>query len=153
SAREEGNDKLLELLRRTALDPVRIDLAPLTQVESRELVEELLGAQAAPVAAEVAREAAGNPFFIGELCKQVESGEGARLGGVSLDQVLQGRVEQLTPVARRLMEVLAVAAEPISQRAAGSAAEIPAPELAREAGVLRVLRLIRSTGERSDTRL
>jgi hypothetical protein len=94
----------------------------------------------------IAREAAGNPFLVLELAQYVLGGavlaEGAE---VTLDQVLGARVAALPAEARALVEVVAVAGQPLRQRNACQAAGLPGEE--REApALLRAARLLRRTG-------
>lgn len=93
--------------------PARRELhvEPLTTAEALDLALTLLGSDDAVTrerAEAVARESGGNPFFVCELAQ----GQGA--GGLrSLDEALWARVARLSEEARRLLEVVAVAAAPL----------------------------------------
>jgi hypothetical protein len=106
----------LEGLRLTAK---RVELAGLTTAESEELVRRTTP-DAARVA-EIAREAAGNPFLVQQLA--------ASKGEVKLENVLLSRIEALSKVERALLEVIALAASPIQVRAAANAAQLPAGDV------------------------
>jgi hypothetical protein len=81
-------------------------------------------------AAMIARESQGWPLYVHELARQVRQikpeSEIARPGPLSLDQMVWGRVQQLPTTERRLLEVLAVAGQPLRQADALLAAEISA---------------------------
>jgi serine/threonine protein kinase/tetratricopeptide (TPR) repeat protein len=96
---------------------------PLTPAESRELALALFG-RAGPEALEraedVARESGGNPFFVGELVRHVQTGEDCSGGpgaaaGVDLDDVLWARIQRLPDEARRLLEVVAISGRPLRE--------------------------------------
>ena len=114
--------------------------------EARGLAAHLLGGEAAAVGTIVA-EAGGHPMFIAELARHLGT---ARRGGpdARLDDALWSRIGRLEPAARRLLEVVAVAGEPVAHRVAIAAAGLDAGELARVAGVLRVAALTRTGGAR-----
>jgi hypothetical protein len=86
-------------------------------------------------------EAGGHPMFIQELARHASTS-----GRVRLDDALWSRIGMVEPAARRLLEVLAVAGEPLEQRVAIDAAGVP--EAGRAIGVLRVAALARTAGAR-----
>jgi len=126
---------------------------PLAFAESRELALELLGHSGASASSEaqvIARESKGNPLFIYELVKYVQSGAGLTepsisTRGVALDVVLWSRIERLSPRSRRLLETVAVSGRPLGQAAALGASEL-GPE--GRAAVIELCgsRLARATG-------
>ncbi len=128
-------------------------IEPLTLAESRELALELLGRAGGSARTEaqiIARESKGNPLFIYELVKYVQSGAGLAepsisARGVALDAVLWSRIQQLSPRSRRLLETVAVSGRPLSQSAAVEASEL-GPE--GRAAVIELCgsRLARATG-------
>ena len=114
------------------------------------VASELLGPGATDLAGSVAHEAAGNPFFIGELVKYVQiTGKGS-LGSVRLDDVIGARKAQLSEAGRRILALVSLAGEPITRRALGAAAGVSSAELAKEAGPLRTLHFIRGEGTRGE---
>jgi tetratricopeptide (TPR) repeat protein len=145
---------LLPALRQAEPSREHLDLAveALSASEARALALTLLGRvdEATTARAEaIAREAAGNPFFVRELVQYVAGGaelpDANRAQEFTLEQVLRERIAALPPAARALLEVVAVAARPLRQGDAWRAAGLPAEEqesLAR----LRAERLLRSTG-------
>jgi eukaryotic-like serine/threonine-protein kinase len=72
----------------------------------------------------IAREAGGSPFFVGELVRHVEVGEGITAGDLTLDKVLRARLARLAPEARRLLETLALHGRPLAPELALRAAEL-----------------------------
>ena len=102
-----------------------ISLAPLTEVETRHLLDELLGADPSvtEIGALIAGRAAGNPFFVGEMVRELaERGvlEGHRGGytcrtdmaEVSVPATLQAaiaaRIDRLEPDAKQTLNAAAV---------------------------------------------
>jgi serine/threonine protein kinase len=133
----------------------RCELAvePLTPAESRELAWQLLGRTGALALSEaqvIAHESKGNPLFIYELVKYVQSGAGLAKPsisdhGIALDAVLWTRIERLSPRSRKLLETVAVSGKPLSQAAAFGASELG---LEGRAALLELCgsRLARATG-------
>ena len=98
----------------------------------------------------IARESRGSPFFVYELVEHLQAGgeledRSSIRGSISLDDVLWARIERLPEGARALLEVLAVAGQPLRQadtiRAAGLG-----PEGFSALASLRASHLIRGTG-------
>ncbi len=98
----------------------------------------------------IARESRGSPFFVYELVEHLQSGgeledRSSIRGSISLDDVLWARIERLPEGAAALVEVLAVAGQPLRQadtiRAAGLG-----PEGFSALASLRASHLIRGTG-------
>ncbi len=112
---------------------LEIEVGALTPEEAHDLAGLLL-AQAGPVAQPlvevVARESGGSPFFVYELAHYlIQGGELSTssvevAGSLSLDEVLWKRVQELPPKPRRLLEVIAVAGQPIRQAIACRSAAI-----------------------------
>jgi serine/threonine protein kinase/tetratricopeptide (TPR) repeat protein len=129
-----------------------IAVEPLRDEETLDLALRLLGQdspQNRSAAEEIVREARGSPLFVYELVRHVQSG--GDLGGprLELDEVLWRRVSALAEASRLLLEVVAVAGQPVRLRWAAEAAGLPsvAPQVVAR---LRADHLIRSTGPRLD---
>lgn len=99
----------------------------------------------------VARESAGNPYFAHELARHLRreppDGQLPERGSLSLDDVLAARAAMLSPEARRLLEVVAIAGRPTDRTVAALAAE-----LIHDAPALKELRVGRFLTTRSDGR-
>jgi tRNA A-37 threonylcarbamoyl transferase component Bud32 len=149
STRVEGSQALEELVRGMDTASENIDLEPLPPGDSAELAAMLLGTAEGELASEVAREAGGNPFFIGELVQYVQTLDRTKLGAVRLDELIAERIGQLTPTSRALLQLVALAGQPIARKTLATALGNPS-QLTSEAGVLRTLRFIRSAGALSD---
>jgi serine/threonine protein kinase len=120
----------------------------LTPEEGKALVLELLGPQHAAAesqASVIAQESGGNPFFVYELIRYLQRATPRPESELTLHEVLWSRVLQLTPSARRLLEVIAVAGRPLPQELACRAAGLGPDELPLF-NALRADRLLRSTG-------
>ncbi len=121
-----------------------LPVEPLTPDERRELVLALLGPGAEAAAEAIARQSGGYPFFVHELVRYLESGSSLAhrtAGDFTLTEVLWGRVQRLPEEARVLLEVVAVAGQPVSLEVACAAAEVteerPALALLRSGRLLR----------------
>jgi hypothetical protein len=127
-----------------------VDVLP--HYQARELALILLGAgeSASPEYADaIARESAGHPFFIHELVQSFRAAsrpaESRAVGEIALDRVLWTRIQRLPEGARRLLEVVAVAGQPLAQASACQAAGLGEEDRATLTE-LRVGHLVRGTG-------
>ncbi len=123
-----------------------ITLAPLGLTDAVAMATRMLGARHARLAAQIAAQADGNPFFVAELTRYAVSSarpDGGGATAVSVDNVVHQRVVELSPDARRLLEALAVAGAPVSRQIAMSAAKMPATTFARTLRQLERRSLIR----------
>ncbi|HKE32187.1 MAG TPA: protein kinase, partial [Candidatus Angelobacter sp.] len=127
--------------------------------ESHELALACLGGQSAnasELAEMIVRESGGSPFFIDELVRYVQTSvetfapsqwvSSARADGLSkttLDEVIGMRVSRLPERSRRLLEVIAIAGQPIELEVAKRATGLEYEEQAA-LSVLRSGRLIRT---------
>ena len=133
-----------------------LEVAPLGRVESRRLLEAALGDHASDALIDrIVAEARGNAFLLGELARQAELvPEGAHAG--TLEDALRARVALLSAEARELLEVVALAGRPISQRIARAAAasitllDADALDLFGALRILRAERLARTHGVREE---
>ncbi len=131
-----------------ALDHREVLIGPLAPEAARKLAAQWLAGDTSPRAEAVARESGGNPLFVLELARAVNSGAGpATTSGANLglDDVLWARVTRLPEEARRLLEVIAIAGRPISPAIARECLDQTGDERAMLA-VLRAGRLVRTVG-------
>jgi eukaryotic-like serine/threonine-protein kinase len=134
----------------------------LSPTESQELALALLGEEEPESVAHaeaIALESRGGPLFVDELVRysqkdlvlvpHTESGaerdNGKDSGKIRLGEVIQARVSRLSEEARRLLEVVSVAGQPLGRAGAKQAAGLETEEQAALA-LLRAERLIRVTG-------
>ncbi len=129
--------------------PEELFVDQLTLEEAEELARRLLGGGrgVAETARSIALESHGNPLLLDELvhASLTEPGAGRAAGSLTLHELIAGRVSLLPDDARRLLEIVAVAGEPLERSVALSAADLEA----RAAAVLPMLQangLIRSYG-------
>jgi serine/threonine protein kinase len=135
------------------VDRRELAVEPLAPGEACSLALALLGqvGPAAQAAAEsIARESRGNPYFIYELVRYVQAGanlaeHSSSVQGPTLERVLWDRIHKLPGEAYRLLEVVAVASQPLKQADAYRAARL-APAERTALSVLRAEHLVRSTG-------
>jgi hypothetical protein len=106
-----------------------IDLGPLSPAAATQLARGLDPGLDEALAAAVACESGGIPFFVCELVRylahrkdELAAGPG---GPVRLEHLLRDRLLQLPDGARRLLEVIAIASHPIAETIAASAADLP----------------------------
>jgi hypothetical protein len=120
---------------------LELELEPLDAAAATALAAAGLGPERGEDARAIAEEAAGNPFFIEELSRGTTTGER------SLHALVEGRIQALPDAARRVLHVLAVAAEPLTQTLAWRAAATTGDPHEAFAG-LRGSALIRARGPR-----
>ncbi|WP_162687503.1 serine/threonine-protein kinase PknK [Bradymonas sediminis] len=143
-------------------DILRLDmhLGELSDEESLELVERVFSgappqSQArtssrtdAERARSIAREARGNPFFIDELARYSMAHDSGPDSGIStLGDMIYRRVAKLPAPARRLLEVLSVAGQPVDRRVVRSVAKLGEDEQSALA-LLRSEHLVRGKSTR-----
>jgi hypothetical protein len=137
-------------------DVRRMQVEAFSLAEACELAQALLGPEASPFEVEaLARESAGNPFLLRELARYtIERAPvaSASLLPVTVDTVLRARVAGLSSEARRLLEAVSVAGQPVSLEAARGAARLEsgAWEALR---LLGALHLVRTSGVRQQARI
>lgn len=147
-------------------------VGPLTRREARALARVLLAGDPALVRGDaevIAVESGGSPFFVHELARYARA-SGAALDAdpappsstsalpprpvvprISLQHVLESRLARLSPRARRLLDVIAVAGRPVAYSAAFRATDDGLEEATPDPHLLMVLRaehLVRSRGAR-----
>jgi serine/threonine protein kinase len=140
-----------------AIEWCDLPVGPLSMAESCALAAALLGDNGPALSAQcesIARESGGNPFFVAELARSVQTVEElpqkAEAGELTLDEVLWARVCRLPETARLLLEVIAVAGGPLRQADAGPCAGLKAGDDRSALLVLRSARLIKSMGPAGD---
>jgi tetratricopeptide (TPR) repeat protein len=130
-------------------DVRHLPLGQLAPEDARALALELSGNQVSGIELKtIVDEARGHPLFIDELVRQRSSLE--RLKVLKLDDALWFRVERLEPLARRLLEVVAVAGAPTPQGVAADAASIDLAQLFELSAQLRIERFVKTGGARPD---
>ena len=142
SEEKESSPLLQELLTSQHIiegtDVREVAVEELSEADAFDLAMALLGPQnisVEAVARVIAHESAGSPYFVAELVRYAlaRSRGGARgvnleidSAGMTLGRLILARLEQLTPEATRLLEVVAVAGQPLDLEAALQAAELGA---------------------------
>jgi hypothetical protein len=152
---DEASSEALQMLRRglqgdlgRCVSTREIPVGELSSGDAEELARALLPEAERDRAIAVAAEARGNAFFVTELSRMIADARPAKGGGegiASLDEVLRARAALLPDASRRLLEVVAVAGQPISRAAARAAAFGGSPEIdePKAIALLRAGRLIR----------
>ncbi|MBL9103419.1 MAG: serine/threonine-protein kinase PknK [Myxococcales bacterium] len=106
------------------LDVRVVELSPLDASEALRLAEAVLGQDTAPARLrKLANEAQGSPQFLHDLARFVAHGPGAS-PELTLDELLEIRMARLAAAPRRLLEVVAVAGQPIAETFALKAAGV-----------------------------
>jgi serine/threonine protein kinase/tetratricopeptide (TPR) repeat protein len=126
-----------------------IDLGPLDSTAACELAKRILdrlGATGRVAPEAIANEARGHPLHIEELAHHVSETGSSTDAPPKLDDAIWARIGRLSSDARRLVELVAIAASPLPEDVLLTAAELPAQEFSRCVSVLRVSHLIRSAG-------
>jgi serine/threonine protein kinase len=140
-----------------AIEWCDLPVGALSAQESRALASALLGDASPELSARcesIARESGGNPFFVAELVRSIQSAEELpqtrSMGELTLDAVLWARVSRLQTSARRMLEVIAVSGGPLREVDAGECAGLKGGDERSALVGLRSARLIRTTGPASD---
>ena len=133
-------------------DVRHIELGELDDGDARALAERLLERtpDAAVDPASVVRESGGHPMFIEELVRRAGVTQ-ART--TSLEEALRDRVDGLGRPERALLEALALAGQPLGERAASHAAELPLSAVGPVVKALRSQRLVRTQAVRGKVAL
>ncbi|MBV9492693.1 MAG: AAA family ATPase [Acidobacteria bacterium] len=142
--RKQREEHTLPDVREIALDELQAD-------DARDLARALLGKNASAERVEaIAREAAGSPFFIHEIGRfSDEIGETLAMpeaddvtGG--LDDLIRARVARLNKTAQDLLEVVAIAGQPLEASVARTAARIENADVQALVSTLRGAHLVRT---------
>jgi serine/threonine protein kinase len=128
---------------RAATTVETVDIGELTVPEGEALARALVRDAPAGLAETIAREASGNALFITELARHWKAS--GVLAPITLDGMIRARVGRLPAEARRLLEVIAVAAHPVLVEVARTAAGVGAEEQPALAQ-LRAANLVRLQG-------
>ena len=119
-----------------------LSVAPLDGHDTRKLAKALLGdAAMTDTAISISDECRGSPFFLHELADWSRQGHGAQ--PMTLDRVLSSRISTLEQPARRLLELISLAARPIELEVVIAAADVQ--DATSALGLLQRARLIRGT--------
>lgn len=121
-----------------SLAAIDVPLQPLVPEDAALLARRAVGDDAR--AAAIAKESQGNPFLLQQLA-EVPAEQAVRL-----DDVVRARVDALPGNARRLLEVVAIAASPVPEAVATRVAGLSAAD-ADVLGQLKAERLVKSSGE------
>jgi serine/threonine protein kinase len=132
-----------------ALHRGELAVEPLAPEDARELAEALLRGQGLAAGAHadwIVRESRGSALYVQELVRCLQSGRDlSAVAGQDLDSVLWMRVAELPEQARRLVEVVAIAGQPVKLRHAQDAAALgTVPQ--RTLLALRSGNLVRTSG-------
>ncbi len=135
-------------------DAWSLELGPLPYEEACRLAAARLGTRSIDdICDTIARESGGNPLFVEELARHAEASTSVRgAARVGLEAMTQARVRELPPHARTLLQLVAIAGGPISQRVAvgaGGHTEGAAERIAE----LRVHNFVRTYGPAIDDAL
>jgi len=151
-----------------------LDVGPLPEESTAELVRQLLGAEDEPahqsagealvhIGDAIAREAGGNPFFVDELVRYLRGLEGepgvshtsASVDDVRLDRLVLRRLGALSETCQRLMELVAVAGDPLPQSVVADAlaSHLNVEQWSKGLELLEDERLIRRHGLRTQDRV
>jgi eukaryotic-like serine/threonine-protein kinase len=145
---EGRGDPLLERLAGADV----VELGPLPVSETEALASALLASHGLPnsgqQASTLAREAAGHPMFLQELVRHVASAGMDKRHLITLDDAFVARFDRLTPPARRLLDVVAVAGSPLRHEVVARAAGLDSAQYPQWINELRAANLVSTDGER-----
>src|SRR5262249_13338727 len=141
--------RALDTLEASHVESHELEIGALDDDAARTLIASLLGREA-PVDA-LARESGGSPFFLVELCLHASAHDGKSVaaGHINVQDMLHGRVAELSEPARRLLEVMGAAGQPIPIVVAGDASRL-GDQTHEYLEQLRRAKLVRIEGLRAD---
>ncbi len=128
-----------------------IDLHQLSRVEAEQLTTLLLGTESSEQqVAKIAQESDGSPFFISEFTKylmekNLHNRPEPENEKMTLERVIRSQVERLSASERTLLEVIAVAGQPVTHQVAKESGQLESIE--NLFSYLRNNHLLRSTGQ------
>jgi len=130
-----------------------LQLSALSSDDAEQLVSRLADgamAMSAVDARSIAREAGGHPMFIHELVQHaalhLPIGDGHNHELPRIDDAIRARIGLLEPASRTLVELVALAGNPLAQDTIARAAELPFDEFSHRANHLRIANLVRTRG-------
>jgi eukaryotic-like serine/threonine-protein kinase len=148
---EEHRSSLLAALAGDAgaAERIRLPVGPLEPDQALAVARELFrgGGARDDLAGAVALESGGNPFFLHELVR-FAAGDPVGRALPSLELVIGARVDRLGDAARRMIELVAIAARPIEQRVVRAAADITDTDWPGVVQLAAAARLVRVSGRR-----
>ncbi len=133
--RPDGGEEFMDVLDEAELgiEQQRLEIAELPPVEARMLAQTFLPEGPPEVIEAVVASAGGNPIFIEQLAHQALSAQVPHPEFASVDAVVNDRIERLAGDVQSLLQVVAVAGQPVPSPIAALAAQLDA-SAARAAG-------------------
>jgi hypothetical protein len=126
----------------------RISLETLALAPAIELAGQLKAAFAPKLQldlAAIARETGGHPLYISELVRYAATkGSAADAATIRLEEAILARITELPPEARAIVDVLAVAGEPIPLEVVRDTLDEKMSVVQRQSAALRIAHLVRS---------
>lgn len=102
------------------------------------------------LSSQLAGEAGGHPLFLQELVRYARSSKDLIRGGIRLEDMLRARLSGVSPGARRLLSLLALAGVPLPAKVLGAASAVSFSSFAADLAALRAQQLVRSVGHKGD---
>lgn len=135
---------------------LRLRLAPLSDGEARTLATTLLervGVRDAEIAEWSARQARGHPLFIDMMTRMGAEVPSDARADLQLEDALWQMVRGLEAAPRAILDVVALAGAPLSQRVVARASRVEGDAFAKGVALLRVSHLAQATGTRGTDRI
>jgi eukaryotic-like serine/threonine-protein kinase len=151
-ALDEGS-RLATLLHGLGKSAQVLPVPPLSEDEARALADLALNSPDASRSEAIVDDAGGSPFFVTELACHERPGVGRGAAIRTVDELVAVRADAQAPAARALLDVLAVAGEPIEQGVAAVAARLDPASFSSVLRGLRGDRLARLTPGREDDQI
>ncbi|MGB1698954.1 MAG: serine/threonine-protein kinase PknK, partial [Nannocystaceae bacterium] len=140
-------DTLRAIERRGLVSVQHIDVGPIDPDAAMTFARHVLGPNApSHLPSDLVHEADGNPLFLEELCIHAQRGD--LVTSPTLQEIIRERARDLDVADRTLLEVLAVAQQPLALEVALEAADVDAAESLEIIRSLEHQHLIRTRGPR-----
>jgi predicted Ser/Thr protein kinase len=145
----EGAEAIARVDAIATLDMRKIEVASLVEEQAIELVHQLQRSFSIPFELDsvaIARETEGHPLYISELVRYVATRGPSEVGEqpIRLDDAIRARIAELPAEARAIVEVLAVAGEPLPLEVVRDVVDFEPAVLQRHAAMLRIAHLVRA---------
>ena len=132
------------------VDAEVVEVGPLSAAEAATLATHVLGDSDDYLAERLARESAGVPMFVVELAEHARTNRASTVAAVTLGEVIAERVRMQTRATKHLLEIVAVAAEPITLATLAKSGGIDAASFHKAVQSLQIGRLARTSGARPE---
>ncbi|MCP4605835.1 MAG: protein kinase [Proteobacteria bacterium] len=148
----DASSPLDRLLERTGENARTIELGPLSPGETFELTNKLVQVGHFEIIDRLAQESGGSPFFAEQLARVLADDRG-QTGALNLGSLLRSRLRNLPSAANAILQLLAIAGEPLDPGVAARAAGLDQDTAVKTIRLLTTSNLASTTPSPDDDRI